>query len=464
MKRKRLFRYFLLSVLIHLGALAGFDVLLMTPPAMPDQPVLIPVETVVLETRSETEESLDPFTPKAVQPARHAVVAKASATRGTPSIDTIEDLPGPIPKEGSFKPSMNMGQIPTPGTLPMGQEGEAMQSKRVASRSTSLPVRLPPVPSSTPEQSPILDTSKAKVLTQVDSGQGLPVRSMKPEKTTAPLGRNRPHPEFVAELPPIPTVTSPTLPEVGEMILAEKAETMSPPSEGIKIEHPVTTTRHRQDPADTSSLLGSSHAPKQHISLAPLTTGLEPKAPLLGPGESYSMLLLIDTSGSVKGPPLEGIKKSAMAFVDLLDVTDRCAVITFNDEANLVVPFVSGKDRLSRDIASLACEGKNTVLFDALNYAFELLAREKDRRRFVVLFSDGKDEGSHVTFQEVIPRAQKSGIIVFCLGYSRIERRYLKNMENIAQQTEGIFAEAPQFREIVALFESARDLTKQTGS
>jgi len=58
-KRKRLFRYFLVSVLIHLGALAGFDALLMTPPAMPDQPVLIPVETVVLETRSETEESSD---------------------------------------------------------------------------------------------------------------------------------------------------------------------------------------------------------------------------------------------------------------------------------------------------------------------------------------------------------------------------------------------------------------------
>ncbi len=464
MKRKKLFRYFLVSVLIHLGGLAGFDVLLMAPPAMPEQSVLIPVETVVLETRSDNEESSVPFTPKTVQPTREAVVAKASASRGTPSTDPMEDLPGPIPREGSFKPSMNMDPMPTHGALPMGQEGEEMQSKRVVSRSTSLPVRLPPVLPYPPEQSPILDTRDAKILTQVDSGQGLPVRSMKPEKTRAPLGKNRPDPEFVADLPPIPTVTSPTLPEVGEMILAEDPGTVSAPPDGIKVQRPMMTTKPRKDPSDKPSMVGLSRAPKQEISLAPLTTGLKPKAPLLVPGESYSMLLLIDTSGSVKGPPLEGIKRSAMAFVNLLGVTDRCAVITFNDEANLVVPFVSDKDRLNRDIVRLACEGKNTVLFNALDYGFRLLERERDRRRFVVLFSDGKDEGSHVTFQEVIPRAQNSGIVVFCLGYSRIERRYLRNMENIAQQTDGIFAEAPQFQEIVALFRSARDMTKQAGS
>jgi len=463
-KRKKLFRYFLVSVLIHLGGLAGFDVLLLAPPAMPDQSVLIPVETVVLWTKSENEASSVPFTLKTVQPARKAVVAKASASKGTPSADPMEDLSGPVPTEGSFKPSMNMDQMPTPGGLPMGQEGAEMQSKRIVSRSTNLPVRLPPVPSSPPDQKPILDTREAKVLTRVDSGQGLPARFMKPEKTRAPLGKNRPHPEFVAELPPIPTVTAPTLPDAGEMILAEETGTVSASPDGIKVQRPMMVNRLREKPSDMPSVVGLSRAPQQEISLAPLTTGTEPKAPLLEPGQSYSMLLLIDTSGSVKGPPLEGIKRSAMAFVNLLGVTDRCAVITFNDEANLVIPFVSDKDRLNSDIARLACEGKNTVLFDALDYGFGLLEQEKNRRRFVVLFSDGKDEGSHVTFQKVIPRAQNSRIVVFCLGYSRIERRYLRNMENIAHQTDGLFAEAPQFQEIVALFRSARDMTKQAGS
>jgi len=125
------------------------------------------------------------------------------------------------------------------------------------------------------------------------------------------------------------------------------------------------------------------------------------------------MLLVLDTSGSVKGPPLEGIKKSAMEFVSLLGKMDRCAVITFNDKANLVVPFTSDKNSLKQKIARLMTKGKNTVLFDALDLAILLLKKEKDKKRFIVLFSDGKDEGSRSNPREVIKRARKSGCLLF---------------------------------------------------
>jgi uncharacterized protein YegL len=250
------------------------------------------------------------------------------------------------------------------------------------------------------------------------------------EKITTPLGRNRPHPEFVPDLLPIPTVKSPVLPEEREMVLA------------------------RQE-ASLQSHSGSSTALRP-LRVEPLMMDSQKRGPLAGIEQGFSLALVLDTSGSVKGPPLDGIKKSAMEFVSLLGTLDRCAVITFNDEATLVVPITSDKKWLRRKIAGLQPKGRNTVLFDALDQAFLLLKEEKDKRRFVVLFSDGKDEGSRSTPNKVIKRGRKFQISVFCLGYSRVERRYLRTLERISQGTGGIFAEAPHFGEIVELFRAVR--------
>lgn len=54
-----------------------------------------------------------------------------------------------------------------------------------------------------------------------------------------------------------------------------------------------------------------------------------------------------------------------------------------------------------------------------------------------------------------VSRARRLEISVFCVGYSRIEKGYLRNLESISLKTGTIFAEAPHFREIVELFKVA---------
>ena len=422
MDKKRLIPSLLVSFLIHLGVLTGIDVFFVPTPVIPEWRDLIPVDMVIIEEGKEGFRS--DLTFKETGFSKEPLIAKAEIAKGTPSTTPVEDFPGPIPKEGTFKPSLHMEKIPTPGVLPPGQEGKEVESRRVISRSLSPPQRLPEIPHSTSDQFPLLEVEKPRVLTLAEKG-GIPTESTTLEKITAPLGRNRPHPEFISDLPPIPTVRSPALSEEREMVLARQGET-----------------------------------PQSHIgnSVEPLLTGFEKRGTFVGGGKGFSILLVLDTSGSVKGPPLEGIKKSAMEFVSLLGELDRGAVITFNDEASLVVPFTSDKNRLKQKIAGLMTKGKNTVLFDALDRAFFLLKKEKGKSRFVVLFSDGKDEGSQSTPREVINRARKSETAVFCLGYSRIERKYLETLESISQTTGGIFAEAPHFREIMELFRTARDV------
>src|SRR4051794_32409073 len=51
-----------------------------------------------------------------------------------------------------------------------------------------------------------------------------------------------------------------------------------------------------------------------------------------------SMQIVLDRSGSMSGPPLEGAKKALVALVQRLNLTDNFGVVPFDDEAQVVVP------------------------------------------------------------------------------------------------------------------------------
>lgn len=420
MNKKRLIPSLLLSFLIHLAILTGIDVFLAPTPGMPEWPKLIPVDMVIVE--EERGGPREDLTVKGADLSKEPLIAKAERAKGTPSMSPVEDFSGPIPKEGTFKPSLSVEQAPTPGVLPPGQEGKEVASRRITSRSSSPPQRLPEIPHSPSDQSPLVEVEEPRVLTMADKG-GIPTDSAALEKITSPLGRNRPHSDVISDLPPIPTVKSPALAEEREMTLANQPKP-----------HQARVGKPRE----------------------PLLPGVEKRGTFKTKGRGFSIILVLDNSGSVKGQPLEGIKKSAMDFVSLLGEEDQCAVIAFNDEASLVVPFTSDRKRLNQKITGITTGGKNTVLFDALDLAFLLLRKEEDRSRFVVLFSDGKDEGSESPPHDAVNRARNWRIAVFSVGYSQVEKRYLKTLEDISRETGGIFAEAPQFDEIVELFRAAR--------
>jgi len=461
MKRKRLILCFVLSVLIHLAMLMGITAPLLPSPGMPTQRHVIPVHLVFMEAEERIYPYSGSLAVEGPELSEDSLIAKAERPVGTPGHPSLEDFPGPIPKEGTFESSLSVEHMPTTGVLPIGQAGEEVESKRIVSRSLSAPLELPPLAPSQSDQSPFFRAEESRVLTEADTS-GVQTHAMTWEKTTAPLGRNRPHPDFVSELRPIPTVKSPSLPEKKEMILARHERTVESQIDDAASLRPLRVAKEPEKKIGESRWYSrvSGKAPP----LEPLTTGFETTGTFVRPEEGYSMLLVIDTSGSVKGPPLKGIKKSAMEFISLLGEKDRCAVITFDDQTSLVVPFTSDKDRLRQEIIGLVTAGKNTVMFDALTRAFLLLKGERDRGRVVVVFSDGKDEGSQSSAGDVIEKARKTHISVFCVGHSQIEKEYLRTLEEIAKRTGGLFADAPQSGEIVELFRAARDLKNRRTS
>ena len=416
---------------------------------------LIPVETVVLR-----EEPVSPQPSPTISEqilTRKTLETKSQILTHTEMARNIDDLAVPSPKEGDFEPRLNVDNVPILAVVLAGREGEKAASKLMVSTFQMPPLPFSPVDPSPPDVSPPLGVELPRAVVEAEAGKTQAI-SQKLKKIEVPLGRSRLGADFVSEPLPIPTIEPPSIPEQGEMILAVSS---GPPLERVarsetkrtlqSIVQPDLRVALKRKPAGHPKLIAPNNVP------AALDLRIPPSFPVLGSAEGAAFFFVVDTSGSVKGSPLEGIKRSACEFVRRMGQNDRAGIMTFNDNAELVSSFTSEKRTLRRQINKLRTGGTRTVLFDALIEASNAITREDREDRFVVLFSDGKDEGSHSTLEEVIRETRRSGVSVLSVGYSRVEKEYLDTLRKIAGETGGLFVYAPEFRDILRLYSASRD-------
>ncbi len=153
-----------------------------------------------------------------------------------------------------------------------------------------------------------------------------------------------------------------------------------------------------------------------------------------------SVWVLLDTSGSMKGEPMEAAKKGAIGFLKQMEPGDYVRVISFNSAVaplGNAGPVREVGESLGERVAGLYAEG-NTALHDSLVFALDEVekarAGSKDARSFgIVLLSDGRDTSSRSNRPDVFDRLPKvedtAGTRVFSIAYGgEADEDFLKNV------------------------------------
>ena len=103
------------------------------------------------------------------------------------------------------------------------------------------------------------------------------------------------------------------------------------------------------------------------------------------------IVLILDCSGSMAGNPIKELKLSVNEYLELLKCSksnDRIAVVTFNDNANILSSPTTNYDALSSEIRNLSTAG-GTNMSSGLELAFDMVSKFDKQKVSFILVSDG---------------------------------------------------------------------------
>jgi VWFA-related protein len=161
-------------------------------------------------------------------------------------------------------------------------------------------------------------------------------------------------------------------------------------------------------------------------------------------------VLVLDMSGSVRGPKLAALKDAARAFLDGLRDGEQAALIAFREEVHLLEPLTPDLARVWRSLDAASPRG-STALCDAVYSALRL--REPGPRRMaVVVFSDGLDNMSWLPASEVVEAASRSDALVYGVAVRERGGRSEPFLPDICRATGGRLFEVESEGDLRARF------------
>jgi Ca-activated chloride channel family protein len=127
-----------------------------------------------------------------------------------------------------------------------------------------------------------------------------------------------------------------------------------------------------------------------------------------------SVGLLVDTSGSM-GAKLGTSRQAAAEILNTMSAQDEAFLVEFSDSAQLAVPFTGRRAEIDDKLASAESAGL-TALLDAVELGFEQMKHAKNSRKALVLISDGGDNNSRYTSEQIQNLVRQADVQVYCMG------------------------------------------------
>jgi VWFA-related protein len=128
-----------------------------------------------------------------------------------------------------------------------------------------------------------------------------------------------------------------------------------------------------------------------------------------------SVSILLDNSSSMAGLKLENARRSLEHFIGRLNRGDEAMLMTFRSRPRLVSGFTQDLGAIKRSLKRLDGSG-STALYDAILATLDYSARSANRRRALLLISDGMNTYGRAELHETIDQLKACGVELFAIG------------------------------------------------
>ena len=173
---------------------------------------------------------------------------------------------------------------------------------------------------------------------------------------------------------------------------------------------------------------------------------------------ALTTLLVMDVSGSMDNAgKLSAAKVAALAYVNQMRLGDQAGLLTFNTKVTYVQTITSNHAALNQAINSLKAK-EDTAMFDALAQANQILQSYPGRKAIIVL-TDGMDNQSKKTSDQVIQTIGTSGLSISTIGLGNPDNAGpyfgldVSVLKSLAGKAGGVYSYANNQADLSKLFE-----------
>ena len=187
-------------------------------------------------------------------------------------------------------------------------------------------------------------------------------------------------------------------------------------------------------------------------------------APFASLDQGVAYVFLVDVSKSLNTDLFAQMIGGMETWVQGMGPSDQAAIIASGESSRLLTDFTGDTGELREALESLGPTDNATLLHQALIDGLDLCRRLDPGlpgRRALVIFSDGKDEGSAFVADDILDRLRDDPTPIYAIGYSRLRdqterEEYLSLLQRFATNSGGAFYVAEQTR-----FAEAYDTIRQ---
>ena len=177
----------------------------------------------------------------------------------------------------------------------------------------------------------------------------------------------------------------------------------------------------------------------------------------------FAAIILLDSSGSME-QRVSLARSAAIQFLDRLRIDDVAAIYNFDSKISLVQDFSNSRD-IYEGAFDIKANGM-TVLNDAIFKAAEELEKRTEKRRAIIVLSDGADTQSGRSADKALKAALSANATIYTVDLSAIDTSGKERMQsqgalkNFAEKSGGKFIATPGG---VALREAFKSIVEELG-
>lgn len=147
----------------------------------------------------------------------------------------------------------------------------------------------------------------------------------------------------------------------------------------------------------------------------------DPHIPLEQTKEGVNVVLAIDDSGSMKANDyqptrLEAAKRSSATLIDSLNPKDHIGIVIFENGATTAAYLTPFKEKALYQLKAIRQREGKTAIGDGLSLAIDMATSIPNKKKVVILLSDGVNNAGVISPQEAVEFAKANKIQVYTIG------------------------------------------------